>query len=317
MKRLLFYTLSAIVVMNAATAEAAVMVPVPAILDGIPVAQEYDDFLSYSAVLIEAIQEQAPAYAPESIYGNWKEFNKAGTGTLDVVIANGPATTNTNVLGESFNMETAVALPGGVSLATSGPHVWGTTPVDGTLGNADVSVAKILRILDYYDPLFEEPDIPVFVFDNNQTGTDPSMGATAQVRVFNESGVLQASWSFDATKDGVFDDDDYVHVVPTINAGPPDTLSGQTYSVDHNLGSGTNEFVVFAPTMDFNQFRAHPDWRVEVELNMADINDGFEELYLTGLVGFAQVPEPASMAIWSIIGMAGLGLGWVRSRGKR
>jgi hypothetical protein len=305
----------------------ALILPAPGgTIDGIPYALPYDDFWSYSNQILIAIQSERPDLLPEEIYGDY--FFATGTGGLDVILYNGPGSSNQNVgpdiVGNpqgDFDFEDAVKAPTGQVTSIEG--FWGQDDQlnDGTITgvNGPVTVGNVLDYLHALNPL---NNIPVFYMDMNQTGGE-EVGQTftfvGQVMLIDELGDVQHVWAFDNNPqagDGDFDPDSTITPIAQIPALIGD--SGTDYgSIDHNLGSGQADFIAFAPTMDLSIF--NPDWLFVTQFNMTNLNDGFEEIFLTGTITAEQppppIPEPSTIML---LGAGLLGLGYcTRRRSKK
>jgi len=268
--------------------------PFPPIVDGIPVAAQYDQFVSYSLPLLDDIQDKNPFLLPESQYGDYDGLiSGAGTGNLDVIIYTGAGGANNNdVLGIStLDFASPLNAPGG-----------NVSSFTGTWGDSQTTVG---RVLDYLQEFSPDSTTPVFLFDNNQTGVSAVQSVNARVRIMDGANIV-GSWSLDNITNGLWDPDALVVVVDQIDIPGAATTSGTSYSASHNVGSGRTEFAAYAPSMDLSLFNR--DFLFVIDVNLDELNGGFEELFMTGRIAISQpaiVPEPGTLAIWSL-GVLGL-----------
>lgn len=257
------------------------------IMNGIPIAFKYEDYWSYSAPLLDAIQTKNPTWLPTATFGTY-DFS-VGTGTIAVnLTTNAGGATNVNPNGSGVNFQDPV------DLSSSDPvqgwtGVWGgntqsytdqpvssksySDPASAQGGTS--TVGEMLTYLHTLDPL---ANIPVFYADYNQTGSGDSLFVSAKVEIWDSTQTIlrtSATWNLDRTTNGVLDIN-----APTFNygvlnfygttaacnaAGPYDiytgtgcagvTANGDAYSsLDHNKGSGKPDFLVYSPDMDLSKF---------------------------------------------------------------
>ncbi|WP_243363099.1 PEP-CTERM sorting domain-containing protein [Fundidesulfovibrio terrae] len=270
---------------------APVVLPPPVV----PYAVQYDNFFSYSAKLLTGFG--LPGFDVNT-----------GTGGLDVLIYTGANGANNTGVGAGglFNFPDPLAAPGGGDTSVAG--VWGPTNIPVGTGPIPVSY-----MLDYLHATFgAQANVPIFDFDMNQTGASPDLQVVGQVRVRNASNTVIASWAFDNITDNKFEDTAWVTAPGTITATNP-LPPFQSVTVDNNKGSGKLDFIVYAPTMNLALFNAAGN-TIEFDFRMQGLNDGFEELFLTGGFAPAAVPEPGTMLL---MGIGAAGAAFMRRRAKK
>lgn len=266
------------------------------ILNGIPIAFKYDDFWSYSAPLLDAIQTKSPSLISAS-YGSY-DFS-VGTGTIGVnLTSNAGGATNVNPNGSGVTMQNPVNIAsnntvlgwqgvwGGLTQTYTNNPVGGDYPVGIPAGDADNSNDKdangtttVGNMLTYLKSLNPFASIPVIYADYNQTGSFDSLWLTAKVEIFDSTGTIKRTeWALDGNNNGALTAD-----APTFNYGVINffgsaaacalagefnpltnpngcagvTTNGDSYlSLDHNKGSGKPDFLAYAPEMDLKLFDA-------------------------------------------------------------
>lgn len=186
----------------------------------------------------------------------------------------------------SFDFEDPMPLPGGGANDFTGDWGLGTQP------NGPVLVDNLLAYLDKINP---GATIPTFIFDHNQTGGAPDLWAQAEVYIYDPvSGDRVARWIFD---DG--------NGNPVLSPGEVEVVgeSGEVYEADANKGSGKLDYIVFAPTMDLSPFSGE-GYLFGIDFFLDDLNNGFEELYLSGRFTTTTVQVPLPGSLW----LLGIGL---------
>ena len=255
------------------------------LMNGIPIAFQYDDFLSYSGHLLTSIQTNSPLLIPTNTFGTY-DFS-TGTGTIDINVS--------SVAGGATNVVGALTFQDPVNLFSNQNVLgwqcgWGGDPQFCTFYPAPnaqsysdpasaqggvTTVGNLLLYLQSIDPTFS---VPVFYADYNQTGAGDSLWFSAKVQIINpDTQQVVAEWQLDAITNNAWDQS-----APTFNFGDISfgdatfcanegawspltgegcagiTTDGTEYdNLSHNLGSGHADFLVFAPTMDLTQYAAN------------------------------------------------------------
>jgi hypothetical protein len=158
--------------------------------------------------------------------------------------------------------------------------------------------------------------IPVFTFDLNQEGKQGDMLVTAYVQIWDPINNSQvALWSFDNSTqsgNGVYDPDQWIYVPEKLTVLADLNNDGvyETYYADNNKGSGKMDFLVYNPLLNLNDYYDN-GYIFNAYFTFTGLNDGFEEIFLTGK--YAQptnpIPEPSTMLLLGagLLGLAAAG----------
>lgn len=324
------------------------------LFQGVPIAFKYDNYWSYSTGVLEAFQ--SAGYFPTATYGDFGA--STGSGTLDIRLFSGSAKSNTPTInGTTYTFQDSVSLgSGGTPYSV---QTWGT-------GDASVSgPVTVGQILDYLNALNPGNDTPVFFADWNQTGSQASIWAAADVQIIDPlTNQVVGHWSLDSLNNSIYNQNN-----PTFNFGNISfystqaecaanpyniftggcagvTTDGNDYlDIDHNLGSGSADFVIYSDTMNLSQIMGNytlEQWRSMIfsvtmrigctpgvtqtlpstggaltpgaSIDNSDtgptetigcMDNGFEEVFLSGRIGTPTTSVPEPSAL----ALIGLGLG--------
>jgi hypothetical protein len=230
----------------------------------VPVAIQYDDAYSYSTRVLDYL------YPTDGWLGT------AGTGTLDVIV-----TTRSSGQSNSGGALAPYDIPDPITNPNTDPilDTWG--------GGATTSTQMLVSDLDAY--LFDTfgGHTPVFTFDQNETGGNPDLLASAKVEIIDPVTGVVHTWSFDFSTqagDGVYDIGSPVTAPGTICI--PDirtAVDSDTVCFSNNVGSGKFDYILYVPTMDLsNPLWNDADNLFKVTWNFINVDDGGEEITLTG-----------------------------------
>ncbi len=287
----------------ASSASAVTILPDPStIIDGVPVAVPYDDFFSYAAKLLVALDPMTPL--------DLSGFNtSAGTGHLDILLYAGAGGAKNDPVADGQTFEDPVDAPGGSVHTFSG--LWGA----GLGPHGPVTVDQVAAYLHHqFGPA---ANVPVFTFDLVEPGSvaERDLKLVAKFSVVDPMGpglgddVEIAAWALDSTPNHLFDPASFLTVPGELTV----VGTSQTYTVD-TTGSGKADFVIFSPTMDLSPYLGH-GYEFHAFLSLDDIDGGPEEAFISGGIaapGTPIIPEPSSLALVSLGG-----LGFLRRRLRR
>lgn len=182
------------------------------LMNGIPVALKYDDYWSYSAKVLDAMQTDTgqTTFLPQGTFGTY-DFS-VGTGGIAVnmaSVAGGATNVNPNGSGVTFQNPIDVASNTGIYGWTG---TWGGTTQtfnqDLTQnGNKDYTrpatsengTTTVGNLLTYLNTVTPNATIPVIYADYNQTGSEDSLWFTMKIQIWDSTHtILRDEWTLDA-----------------------------------------------------------------------------------------------------------------------
>ncbi|GAB3092195.1 hypothetical protein GCM10027217_02830 [Pseudomaricurvus hydrocarbonicus] len=282
---------------------------------GIVIAFAYEGYYSYSMKFLKAIQDAG--YLDANVWGDYDQ--STGTGGLDVLLYTRSAGQNNQDVGptgdQNYDFEDPVVNPNVEAVE----GYWGQNDADNDGTKDDLvpengSEVTLQAVQDYLHAFDPDNETPVFFFDQNQTGTEPSLELSFVVRIIDPTtGTILAEFPLDALNNGTWDQTERALAFGEA------TFTGETLgeiTVDHNLGSGKVDFAAVNADIILQELidaYGADAWFV-TGLDMAGLNDGGEELFLSGRVALIPppppgVPEPISLLTFAtgLLAMAFLG----------
>lgn len=299
-------------------------------LGGTYVASYHDEFLSYSIEALETIQKLAPTLLSTQIYGDWSKL-VAGSGQLDIGVlikADGGGVLNNT---DPF--------PDAESSNTTDPiyiRTWGGDTGTDTNDPGQDPNDPILTVEEVVAWLSPEL-IPVFYFDLADPQGGPGSGDAlyfgGQIYLTDANGVPLVDgngdpvvWALDNTFDGQYSISDNLEIDASMVLAPQNVpvyipgsgctnelLGADWCLITNSRGSGSPEFIAYAPTMDLSPYAEDGNlfWG---NFKIAADGGASEEIYLTRRVSTStEIPEPGMLLL---LGVALAGLGVVRRRNR-
>jgi hypothetical protein len=265
------------------------------LIQGIPTSFLFDQGWSYSAKLLD--QMQTAGQIPAS-YGDY-QFT-VGTGTIPVLVYTGSnGATNPSPFEQPLDACGSGNCTGFQGTWNLGSQV---NDYEGTVG-ALRNMLSGAGLMLYFD-------------HNEQEGANaiPNLRATGQLSVYDGL-TLVKSWAFDSNPNGIYDSTAWVTSCSEFNVGAtaPDNLpcdiyiptATATYQMKQNSGSGKPDYFLIPDGFDLYDPTFLDRYKFVIDINLTDLNPGFDELGIAGFRFARQVDEPTPLAL---MGIAFLGL---------
>lgn len=290
------------------------------LIDDVPVGFLDDEVWVYSMKLLEALQDAG--FLPEATFGDY-DF-ATGTGGLDALITTRSSGQDNQDIGPdgTTTFEEPTVNPANPS---DQAHWWGQNDQDGDgiIDPTDDGPTTVGEVLDYLQQFDPDLNNPGFYLDLNQTGSQAAFGLAAALRIIDDvTGDIVDEFSLDYIDDGAFNCT--TSTPSTCDAGAFAIAfgevsftgaSGNIYSVNHNLGSGKPDYAAFVPGLDLSTY--DPNDLFVIQMNFTGLNDGGEEIFMTGALGtVTQVSAPGTLILLSL-GAIGVVVGVGGKRGRR
>lgn len=283
-------------------------------INGLPAAIQFHDAYSYSVALLKYWQDKNPSLLPVSTYGDYGAT--AGTGTLEILVM----TQSNGATNSPTGLEDPIVTSGGNVHALSG--YWGLGDQDAIPGSGDP--AESFAASHRFSTVGEMRGaigsvVPVFAFDYSEPASkdvgNVAMSISAQVKILRWNSTTS---SYDTVDSFAFDTGaagdpfnsalrvDVPRLVPTGDTG---------VTVDTSIGGGKFDFLEYAPKLDLaNKNYLDSDLFV-MYVDMTGLDGEGEELSISVAGVVVAIPEPASLAIWGVLGVIGAVVGLRRRAG--
>jgi PEP-CTERM motif len=337
--------------------------------DGVPVAFWFDNFVSYSGDLLYQFQQAGLTTSSGFNLATAGTYDPkgAGVGRLPLLIYTGATGANNDFTSSGLGVfENPIQAPSGSTsdhLTTN--NYWGlddrdptstvanspyrvvgdtVTPDDSELlygkNNVSTGIVTIGDVLNYLHAFDPRNNIPVFGFNDNQTGSSADLFVAGQVFILNPTThAIVAEWTIENFQPGPvpgyavpnpngtnepfetptlpasFDSTNPFNNTPWVPVPSTESFtgtSGTTYTATNNLGGGKNDFLAYAPSMDLSKYDP-ADYIFGGQFFLGDDNDGYDEAFVAGSVEPYIIPEPGTIYL-GLLGLAACGLVLLRRR---
>lgn len=280
---------SALFASATSTASAVTLLPDPNLtFDGLPIARQFDDFISYSTQLLTQF--------------GYAGFNGAsGVGGLDVVLLTQAGGIDNTPVAGGFNFEDpASSVAGGCPTCDEFSGTWGA----GIQANGPVTVDNLLDYL--HNQFGVTSNIPVFTFDLVEPGNPATrdLELVAKFSVYDPVNDVEiASWALDGLNNSSFDSTNFITIEGELSL----TGASTTEYTAVNTGSGKYDYLVYAPTMNLSLYSGL-GYEFRIFSEFRNLDGGGEESFISGAFTVQPPPSTPSSPEPATFVLLGLGL---------